>query len=91
MSMLIFTPNKIQTGAEAINKLDWDQGMAIHVIFARPPPGFKVRLFDDIIDKSHLWGFFIISQADNITAGSHCFPTVSWYRKTSKGGILFSP
>jgi hypothetical protein len=91
MSMLIFTPDKIQTVAEAISKLDWDQGMAIHVIFACPPPDFKVRLFDDIIDKSHLWGFFTVFLADKIIAGSHCFPMVSWSRRTSKGGILFSP
>jgi FAD/FMN-containing dehydrogenase len=43
MSMLIFTPDKIETVAESIGKLDWEQNMAIHVIFAGPPPEFKAR------------------------------------------------
>lgn len=42
MSMLIFTPDKIEAVAEAINKLDWDRNTAVHVIFACPPPEFKV-------------------------------------------------
>ncbi len=49
MSMLIFTPDKIESVAEAINGLDWDQGMAAHIIFACVPPDFKVRLLITIL------------------------------------------
>jgi hypothetical protein len=42
MSTLIFTPDKIETVVEAINKLDWSQGMAVHCFFMAAPPDFKV-------------------------------------------------
>jgi FAD/FMN-containing dehydrogenase len=42
LSTLVFTPDKIDAISEAINGLDWDQGMALHVFFMPVPPAFQV-------------------------------------------------
>lgn len=46
MSTLIFTPDKIESLVESINALDWDQEIAAFIIFACPPPDFKVSESD---------------------------------------------
>jgi FAD/FMN-containing dehydrogenase len=44
VSNLIFTPDKIDIISEAVNGLDWDQGMAIHMFMMNAPPEMKANI-----------------------------------------------
>lgn len=42
ISLLVFTPDKIEDVIKAINRLDFDKGLALHIFFMPVPPNFQV-------------------------------------------------